>query len=205
MLNWNATKSNLNIFTERLSLRLIRQNDVDDIWPFVSDPTISHFMSWSPHVSIDETADFIANVLDAFHQQQSITWSIQHNEQTVGIISIISIKSSHRALTFDSGELAYWLAPFLQKQGIMTEAGKAVLDFAFNHLGLHRLTVAHDVDNKASQGLIKKLNFRFLYQEYQSFRKGNRWINTNYYELLNQEYQEQCKDSKNRRELNHEV
>ena len=61
-----------------------------------------------------------------------------------------------------SGELGYWLSPEFQGQGLMTEAGAAVVDFAFHTLKIQRLSVGCFAANQASKQLIKKLQFQLV-------------------------------------------
>ena len=48
-----------------------------------------------------------------------------------------------------------------RSQGIMTEAIKRVINFAFNTLKLRRLDVEACPENKASNSLIKKIGFKY--------------------------------------------
>ena len=35
--------------TPRLRLRALAERDVDDLWPYVSDPELTKFMTWAAH------------------------------------------------------------------------------------------------------------------------------------------------------------
>ena len=56
-------------------------------------------------------------------------------------------------------ELGYALNPSYWGNGIMTEAGKKVLDYGFNILGLKRIEAGTFVDNIQSQRVCEKLGF----------------------------------------------
>jgi RimJ/RimL family protein N-acetyltransferase len=105
-----------------------------------------------------------------------------------GIFSIINILRSHRALRYDRGELAYWCSPEHQLKGIMTEAGRSVVEFAFTKLGLNRLVVGHHLNNSPSQKLIERLGFTPIGIEHQAFIKDGHWIDIRTYELLARDY-----------------
>lgn len=180
--------TNFNITTKRLNLRLIKESDFEAIWDYVSDPDISYYMSWEPHTDIGQTKLFVKNAIKQIKKEQCIHWVIEKDKQVCGLTSIIAIKKEHRALIYNRGELAYWLGKEFQGQGIMTEANLSVLQYAFDVMNLHRVCVAHDVNNMASCKLIKSLGFKFLFEEFKSFKKQNRWVNTRYYELLKENY-----------------
>lgn len=174
--------------TARLLLRPLAADDVDMIWPDISDPQISRLMAWEAHESREQTVAFLENEAARRRQGNGITWAILEGERFCGIISLISLLRTHRALTYNKAELAYWLSRSMQRQGIMTEAGQRVLSFAFDDLGLHKLYVSHFAENTASQELIRRLGFRRIGVQREEFQKGGIWYDHVMYELLDREY-----------------
>lgn len=59
-----------------------------------------------------------------------------------------------------TGTLGYWVGAPFARQGIMTEGLGCVIEYAFEHLHLHRLEAACLVRNAASQGVLRKCGFR---------------------------------------------
>lgn len=158
------------------------------LWPYVSDPEISKDMSWDYHRSKGETQAFIDATLKSMEDGRTITWCVFYGDKFCGIFSLIAILRKHRSLTYDRAELAYWVGPEFQRKGIMTECGEKVLDYAFNTLKLNKLLVGHHIINKGSENLIKRLGFRFLYQEEEVFQKDGVWITCKFYELNHKDY-----------------
>jgi [ribosomal protein S5]-alanine N-acetyltransferase len=179
------------IKTERLLLRPLKVDDLETIWPYVSNPEIPKFMSWDAHKDKAETQKFLERIQKDMTDGKSILWAIFLKEKFCGIISLIAILRKHRSLTYDKAELAYWLALEYQKRGIMTEAGKAVIAFAFKQLGFHRLTVSHIPENNASENLIKRWDFRYIGEEREAFMKNGKWYNHKLYELLVSDHKNQ--------------
>ena len=172
------------IKTDRLLIRPIMVSDVENIWPYVSDPKIPKYMSWDAHTDKRDTKRFLERVQKEREEGRSITWAIFFKNQFCGIISLIAIIHKHRSLIYDRAELAYWVGPKFQKWGIMTEAGECVIDFAFKKMGIHRLIVSHVSQNKASEKLIKKWKFKYIGEEREAFKKNGKWYNHRLYELL---------------------
>ena len=56
--------------------------------------------------------------------------------------------------------LGYWMGAAYANQGMMGEAMTALLPYAFERLGLHRIEAACLPHNKASRALLAKLGFR---------------------------------------------
>ncbi len=55
--------------------------------------------------------------------------------------------------------IGYWIHPDHWGQGYATEASAAILEFGKTELSAAKITVAHAVDNTASQRVIEKLGF----------------------------------------------
>jgi ribosomal-protein-alanine N-acetyltransferase len=178
--------------TDRLQLRLLTNADLEAVWPGVSDPEVSENMSWSAHRNKEETRIFLERIETDFAAGKGITWAVRTAGEFCGIFSIISILRRHRALRYDRGELAYWCLPKHQGKGIMSEAGRSVIAYAFGPLGLNRLVVAHHLENVASRKLIERLGFRAIGTEHEAFMKNGRWIDTKIYELLAKDYKFPC-------------
>jgi ribosomal-protein-alanine N-acetyltransferase len=176
------------LHTERLSLELLKKEDAEMIWPYASNPAISKDMSWLPHRDISETQAFIDNTLLNMELGKCITWCIFQEKIFCGIFSLIGILKQHRSLIYNRAELAYWLGPEFQGKGIMTEAGKKIIDFAFNEIGLNKLVVGHHIENDNSKNLIERLGFKYLYTEEDVFMKNNAWITCKFYELKAKDY-----------------
>lgn len=117
-------------------------------------------------------------------QGRGLTWTIWESSSFCGIISLINIQRTHRSLTYDCGELAYWLGPHCRGRGYMSEAGQAVIDHAFEELGLHRLEVGHHTVNSASEKAIKAWGFRYIGEKRHAFMKEGVWHDARFYDLL---------------------
>lgn len=175
---------NLTLETDRLLLKPLTRDDLEDIWPFLSDPSIPEFMAWEHHKTKQETIDFLGRVVNDINTDKAYHWGIYINKKTLcGLFSIIAVLRKHRSLIYDRGELAYWIGSKFRGKGIMTEAGKTIIDFSFNELKLHRLVVSHFTENNASEKLIQRLNFNYIGEEHDSFFKNGKWWNHKLYEL----------------------
>jgi [ribosomal protein S5]-alanine N-acetyltransferase len=181
---------NYSLKTERLQLDLLKESDAEELWPYVSNPEVSRQMSWEAHTDIQTTIDFLSNVQEGFKQGRAVSWGIRLDGKLIGVFSVISIHRIHRSLVYDKAELAYWLGPEFQKRGIMTEAGRKILEFAFNGMKLHKIYVGFHLGNEGSKGLIERLKFRFSHLEREAFKKDGEWIDVHYYEMLEKEYHE---------------
>jgi ribosomal-protein-serine acetyltransferase len=60
----------------------------------------------------------------------------------------------------DIGEVGYWLRTDRTGRGYATEAGAALIGWAFEELGAARLELRAGVENRASQRVAERLGFR---------------------------------------------
>jgi len=58
-----------------------------------------------------------------------------------------------------TGTLGYWIGEPHARRGYMTSAVRLMCDFAFRHLGLHRVEAACLPQNTPSIGLLRKTGF----------------------------------------------
>lgn len=177
--------------TNRLRLEPIKVTDAELLWPHVTNPKITRFLTWDPHTSIEQTRSLIKRLMEDREKNKGITWSIFHKESGdyCGMFSIIDIMSVHRNVVYDRGELACWCAPKYQLDGVMLESGKAVTEFGFRKLQLHKIRNAHISTNLASERLITKMGYKFYGEEKEAYQKEGIWYHMKWYQLLSNEYE----------------
>ena len=175
------------IRTQRLLLRPPEPGDVDALWPHVTNPEVTRFLAWEPHEDKEMTLRLINSLIQAQQAQKGYHWVLVRDMDICGLVSLIDVRRQHRCWTLDRAELAYWLAPKFQKQGLMTESCKAILDFAFNGLNLHKVIAFHASDNPPSGRVIQRLGFRYVGEEVEAFCKSGHWHNLKQYEVLEKE------------------
>lgn len=168
--------------TDRLLLRPLEETDVQPMYDIIcSHPDMNYFMPWDTPEDISETKGFFVARQDEQERGGAAVWGIFMQNNLIGIISLDDIIRMRMGWRVDTAELGYWLNPDLHGKGIMTEAAKAVLEYGFLHLGLHRISVSHIAQNNASAKVIEKLGFRKVgdLKNYYFF-DGKWWDNCNY-------------------------
>lgn len=78
-------------------------------------------------------------------------------------------------------EIEYCIGTKFQKRGYGTEATKAVLDFGFNQIDLHKIQICHDENNLASKALIKKCNLTYEGTLRDYFFFDGKYLDRSYY------------------------
>jgi ribosomal-protein-alanine N-acetyltransferase len=140
--------------TERLSLRRLRVADADALLRIFGDEAVTEFYDLPTLAEREQVLRIINRAEQSFHRQEGIRWGITRKEEdrVLGTIGL-SFETAYR------GGVGYDLARAYWRQGIMSEALGAVLAFAFEQAGLHRVQALVMPGNEASAGLLHKLGF----------------------------------------------
>jgi [ribosomal protein S5]-alanine N-acetyltransferase len=184
----NISKLPLLIETARCKLRPWRADDLEAIWPAVSDPEFPKHMSWDAHRDKSETRAWLERAEHVNSSNEEVKWAIEHEGQAVGSIGFHEITWQVRAFRLDRAELGYWLAPSHQRKGFMTEAVEAVVRFGFETIGLHKIVVTCMAENVASRRVIEKAAFRWVGRSEEDVWRDGKWHANLMYELTAPEW-----------------
>ncbi len=167
--------------TERLTIAPMSLRYVDDLWASirVSAREIGEWMSWGIDPTKEQTRAFADSSAKAWEMGVEWNWALLLEGRPVGGIGI-----GQYVPLIKCGQLGYWLRSDLAGRGLVTEAGAAVVEYAFGELGLHRLELHAAPENKASIAVARKLGFRHegLLRHGSHARRG--WHDVNVYGLL---------------------
>ncbi len=150
-------KSLPNIETDRLILRPFTLADAADVQRLAGDRAIAATTLSTPHPYEDGMAEaWIAGRQEVMERGESIPFAIERkcDGALIGSINLMGIQADHQA------EFGYWIGVPYWNQGYCTEAAEAMLDFAFNKLGLVRVHAAHLSRNPSSGSVMQKLGMR---------------------------------------------
>ncbi len=139
--------------TERLILRPFKESDLDDFFEYASMPNVGLNAGWKPHESKEESL----SILKEFISLDDI-WAMEIKESRK-VVGGIGLHEDNHRLRVKSRSLGYVLSEDYWGKGLMTEAAKAAIQFAFTGLELDILGVAHRPDNERSKNVILKCGF----------------------------------------------
>jgi diamine N-acetyltransferase len=162
--------------TPRLALIPISLEDVPALFILAQNPaTIEDFQ-----YTATKPEDVEKWVREAV-EESTPSWTIRLNGQVIGLIEA-DIRREAIA------RMGYFLAEAQQRQGYMTEALRAVLEWVFTETPVHRTEADITPGNLASYRVVEKLGFRFegiLRKNW--FFKGQ-WHDSLEYSLLREEW-----------------
>lgn len=176
---------NYDIKTDRLLLHPPSVDDINALYRLMSDEKLTLFLTWEPHTSIDTTKTVVQSLIESQKNDKGYHWCVCLNNEIIGLVSLIDVRRKIRTWTLNRAELSYWIGTKFRGNGYATEASRSIIEFGNNNLNLHKIIVAHAVENIESQSICGKLNFTRYALEHDAFQKNNRWYDLIWYELIN--------------------
>lgn len=131
----------------------------DDAWEafesYMSDPEVGPRAGWLPHRSPEESREYLNDVV-----RPGVEMCLVY-KPTGKIIGAIGLHPDklRNAERVNSREIGYVLAKPYWGMGLMPEAVRGVLDYAFGTLGLDMVMVRHAKDNEGSRRVCEKCGF----------------------------------------------
>ena len=145
-----------NIETERLLLRRIDQNDVEEVLALRGNPETMKYIPRPLAKTKEEALVHIAMIEAKIENNTGINWgiTIKGSNKIIGIIGHYRIQpENHRA------EIGYMSLPEYNGKGYITEAIKAVVEYGFEQMNLHSIEAVIDPGNTASERVLQKNGF----------------------------------------------
>jgi ribosomal-protein-alanine N-acetyltransferase len=171
-----------NLESERLVLRQITPNDVNEIFALRSNPETMKYIPRPLVTTIDQAMEHIKMIQDKIVSNEGINWAITEkgNPKMIGIIGHYRIRWEH----FRS-EIGYMLLPEYHGKGIITEAIQLMIRFGFDDMKMHSLEAIIDPNNLASAKVLEKNNFvKEAHLKENEFYEG-KFLDTVIYSILN--------------------
>jgi ribosomal-protein-alanine N-acetyltransferase len=143
--------------TKRLILRPFDPGHAPEVQRLVSDRAIAEMTVNIPHLYKDGMAEeWISWHKNEFISGHGVTFAIVSRKESclIGAIALRKISKGGQAT------LGYWIGKPYWNRGFCTEAGRAVLEYAFTELGVLRIEASHLRRNPASGRVMRKLGMR---------------------------------------------
>jgi len=148
------------LVTQRLIIRPLKLSDIEAFYQYAKKPNIGPSAGWKPHESKEESFAILKMMI-----KDSEVWAITLKESDVLIGTIgLHVRNFENAL-LNQKEIGYVLDDTYWGKGLMVEAVKKVIDYAFLDQELDKLLCGHATNNLQSKRVIEKTGFKFTHIE----------------------------------------
>jgi RimJ/RimL family protein N-acetyltransferase len=141
--------------TNRLIIRDIFRSDWESIHTYTSLPEVTRYTAWGPNTE-EDTKAYIEQVLASQQEQPrqdyELAVCLKNNGTLIGGVGI-HVKDTN-------AEMGYVLNPDYQGKGYAAEAARALLDFGFSTLAVHRIYATCRPENKASEKVMQQIGMQ---------------------------------------------
>ena len=166
-----------------MELRKLELKDAPGMFEWMRDPERAQHFSFIPEfVTMDSVEEFI-NKAAQFDSDRHYA-IVDENDEYLGTISLKDINDKHKR-----AEYAIALRESASGKGIGYKATMAILDIAFNELGLNRVYLNVFPENKRAIALYLKCGFKFEGEFRQHVFIRGEFRNLKWYGILRDEYE----------------
>lgn len=162
--------------TERLILRKFAEDDLEALYYIHSDEEVNRFLPWFPLRNMEDARAFYEEQLvSRYREERAYNYAVcmKENDYPVGYVNVSMD---------DSYDFGYGLRREFWHRGIITEAGKAVIEQLLRD-GIPYITATHDVNNPRSGRVMKRLGMKYRYSYQEQWQPKNIQVIFRMYQL----------------------
>ena len=164
------------IETQRLILRRFTQDDARALYQILSDEEVNTFLPMFPLKTMEEANAYIQKqYLDTYQEPFGYRYAVCLKTDHIPI-GYVQVSSS------ESHDFGYGLRKDFWHKGIITEAGRAVVEELRNS-GMPFITATHDIKNPRSGEVMKKLGMIYQYSYEEQWQPKNIPVTFRMYQL----------------------
>ena len=148
----------IHLETERLILRPWGEADAEELFRYASDPRIGPICGWPPHRDIEDSRRTLRTTLA---RPETFAIVLKETMLPIGCISLMAGEDVDLSDADLEPELGFWLGAPWWGRGLMTEAAREIVRYAFEGLAVHRIWCGRYEGNERSRRVQEKCGFRY--------------------------------------------
>ena len=172
--------------TKRLILRRFSYTDDKDMLKYwISDEKIQNLYGEPVYKTQEEVRELLDKYISSYIKQDYYRWAIinKETEECIGQIAYFLVDSKNHF-----AEIEYCIGSEFQRRGLATEVTKAVIEFGFNKMNLHKVQISHKSINTPSKRVIEKCGFTYEGTLRDYFYQDEKYSDRLYYSILRDDF-----------------
>ena len=174
------------IETERLILRRFKYTDDDAMLKYwIADEKIQSLYSEPVYTTKDEVKGLLDKYIGSYERNDYYRWAVieKNSDECIGQIAYFLVDSKNHF-----AEIEYCIGADFQCRGYATEAARAVIDYGFRNINLHKVQICTKTINAASKRVIEKCGFTYKGTLRDYFYMNGTYVGRLYFSILRSEY-----------------
>jgi RimJ/RimL family protein N-acetyltransferase len=171
---WNAIKISIKrlitpvmksyfLTTERLGFSIWHEDDIRDAARLWGDPAVTRYLVTEGRMTPDQVQERLLKEIECFRVNGIQYWPVflRDGDEFVGCCGLRPVDGNLKHM-----EMGVHLVKEQWRTGIATEACRAVIQYAFEHLQAECIFAGHHPENRVTPRLLERLGFRFLKEKH---------------------------------------
>ena len=160
-----------------IELRLLEMHDAEELFAVV-ERNRAYLREWLPWVDLTESAEdvrrFIQRTQIQYEANQGPQAAIAIDGRLAGCAGCHPIDWPNKRCS-----IGYWIEAGWQGRGVVTRCCGALIDYLFDDLGLHRVTIQCGTGNKKSCAIPERLGFTR-----EGVLRQTEWVNDRWVDMV---------------------
>ena len=174
------------IDTQRLVLRRFKYSDDEAMLKYwISDEKIQSLYSEPVYTTKEEVKELLDKYIGSYEKDDYYRWAIikKSSSECIGQIAYFLVDSRN-----NFAEIEYCIGSHFQCKGFATEATRAVIEYGFNQMNLHKVQICTKTINAPSRRVIEKcgLTYEGTLRDY--FYMNGEYVGRLYFSILRSEF-----------------
>ena len=174
------------IDTQRLVLRRFKYSDDEAMLKYwISDEKIQSLYSEPVYTTKEEVKELLDKYIGSYEKDDYYRWAIieKSSGECIGQIAYFLVDSRN-----NFAEIEYCIGSHFQCKGFATEATRAVIEYGFNQMNLHKVQICTKTINAPSRRVIEKcgLTYEGTLRDY--FYMNGEYVGRLYFSILRSEF-----------------
>lgn len=176
--------------SERLIFRYFCEDDFDLFYSVFSNEQVMQYALIDRYTSKEALRPYFEQVLvnnNTEKDRKAFEFAV-FSAKDSSFIGIADIEVNYQNSRAVSGEMGYFILPGYWGCGFGTEIAKALIDFAFSEIKLHRVVASCNAGNLQSERIMKKVGMVKEGEFRKARYKNGNWVNELKYGILVEEW-----------------